>query len=1049
MKSRTANRVDSTHPGGRRYHVAPLWRPRFSCQASPEVFEGGNDFPLLPKFPVESAPSVRSLRPKEFHNDPTDSRKRHVTAQLTLKALAKEFSIQEDQVQGILEMMDAGLLAPFIARVRRSRTGGLTEYQLRRLQQRRDELVELDRRRGTILRQLEKETEVPGAAVEAIQRCADRFELEDLYVPHRRPEPEVQLAMDRGLTPLAEALIQTVPKELRSAAAEADAGGDGDDSTQAEDAAEAQGDAPEVAQTNPAEANEAQAGEAGSNGADANEAEEKAAADAAAPAPAAEDSAAEIPAAESAAEAAATPEAENASAPAEAASDAPTEPAGEAAGPDAEAPKAAASQVAGAPAPAAPKEAKQATAGSVDPSPAIHLHMTEPLRALCKPFVNPDRGIHTEEEALSGAVRILSDRLGRNAALRTNLRRMLRKRSTLKVQPNVPVDKMGRHKNLAKFQAPLKQVQGHRLIALRQAQRERVLSVQLQMDAAQAVNKVRQALGRHTHRDYDELLQEIARRAYHARLLPVIEADVRLELKERSDTEALRFLSNHLRQLLFTPTYGRRPVVGVDVSAKGDWVLAAVGPDGAVQKTARIEVGGKDDAALLAEWNAALEGQEVQLVATGHDKRARAGAARLRKVLSALEADLPVTLVNEAGLGSYANSELARQELEALAVPERMAVSLGRRLQDPMAELLKVDPRHLSLGSEQGLVSKANLKRALDETVDSCVALIGCDVNMAPKSVLAHVPGLDEEAVQKILAARAQGPIASREALRQEGLLSEVQWTNAAGFLRVPNSPDPLDRTYLHPELYATATALLQSAGGSVEESLGRPGVTKGLKREAHSIDEHTWRDLMRELSRPGRDPRSFLMRPRLMAPDTDPARLTEGRVVEGIVTSVASFGAFIDVGLAKDAIVHISQISSRYIRDARELLSIGQVVRARITDPAGQRMTLSLKDVPAKERAEGGGRRRRAGRGRGRGRGRGADRDPRAGLRKGDARGMRLGGAKVRRGGGKKRGDSDRNDGRNERVDLRKLNANPKEVSSSPFAKFFGKDEDQKDNQS
>jgi uncharacterized protein len=356
-----------------------------------------------------------------------------------------------------------------------------------------------------------------------------------------------------------------------------------------------------------------------------------------------------------------------------------------------------------------------------------------------------------------------------------------------------------------------------------------------------------------------------------------------------------------------------------------------------------------------------------------------------------------------------------------------------------MAELLKVDPRHLGLGSEQGLVSKANLKRALAETIESCVAHVGCDVNQAFRSELLHMPGLDEEAVDRILAARAKGPIVSREALRTDQILTEAQWINVAACLRVPNSTEPLDATCLHPEQYVIARELLQAVGGSVAESLGRPGVTRGLQRETFNVDEDTWRDLMRELSRPGRDPRNWLMRPRLLAHNTDPAMITKDRVVEGIVTSVASFGAFVDLGLEKDAIVHISQISTRYIRDARELLSIGQVVRARITDPSGQRITLSLKDVPMKERASGGGSRaRRGGGGRGRG-GRGRERDPREGLRKGDARGMKLGGAKNRRGGPRKeRGDS--KEGRGERVDLNRINAASESAAASPFAHFFKK---------
>ena len=572
------------------------------------------------------------------------------------------------------------------------------------------------------------------------------------------------------------------------------------------------------------------------------------------------------------------------------------------------------------------------------------------------------------------------------------------------------------------------------------------------MDPAQALPKVRQALGKHTKPECEPLLQEVARQAFEARLMPAIEADVRLELKERGDAEALRFLAQHLRQLLLTSAHGPRQVFGVDVNAKGDWTLAMIGDHGEVMRTQRIEVGDKDAAALGAELLAFFADDDVRLGATGHGKGPRAGGRKLREALVAAGSEVILTVANDAGLSNYANSEHARRELDQLAVPERMAVSLGRRLQDPMAEFLKVDPRHLALGSEQGLVSKANAKRVLREAVESCVAHVGCVLNWAPASILHNMPGLDEPTVNKLLEARAAAPFTSREQLRAEGYLTEAQWTSVVAFLRVPNSDTPLDRTSLHPEQYDLARRLLESAGGSVEESLGRPGVTKGLKRAAFEVDEHTWRDLMRELSMPGRDPRLRLFAPRLMSPDTDAVRLTPGRVVEGVVTAVASFGAFVDVGLAQDAMVHISEVSQRYVRDAREILSVGQTVRARLVDPSGQRMSMSLKNVPPIERAPrgGGGARRSRGGGRGRGRGESArDRGPK--LRPGDARGMPLGApGGRRRGGGRGRGGSERRDSseRVDREDLKRINSSAQGgVRNNPFAAFF-KPSDEKSGQ-
>jgi uncharacterized protein len=465
---------------------------------------------------------------------------------------------------------------------------------------------------------------------------------------------------------------------------------------------------------------------------------------------------------------------------------------------------------------------------------------------------------------------------------------------------------------------------------------------------------VRTALGRHLNPAWRDLLDEVALQALQYRLLPIVEQDVRLELKERADQEALRFLTQHLRQVLLSPVLPHAPVAGVDVSAKGDWTVVCVGEDGApLAPDVRIEVGEKTPDVLGAEIAAALAPHRVRHLAVANGKPGRAAAPRVRAALKAVSQLAWVLEVNEAGLATYAGSEWARKELPELAVPARMAVSLARRLQDPMNEVLKVSPRHLGLGWEQGLVSKANVHRALQETVESCTALSGADLNRATLSFLVHLPGLDRAAAEKVLARRAERPFTNREELRQEGLLTEAQWTNVAAFLRVHGGSEPLDNTNLHPELYPLARRLLESAGSSVEQGLGRPGVTRGLRRSDFDVDEATWRDLMRELAFPGRDPRHRQWGPTLLDAETDPVRLTKDRVVEGVVTNVASFGAFVDVGLPSDAMVHVSEVWDRYVRDAREVLSIGQVVRARIVETGGSRLGLSLKNVPMPERPE------------------------------------------------------------------------------------------------
>ena len=959
---------------------------------------------------------------------PSTARETLVTATRILDHLAKELSVDAEHIRAVFEMVDAGLSAPFIGRFRRQASGGLSESQIRRLQFRRGELEELDRRRATILRNLEQQG-VDQRYRDEIERCMDRFELEDLFVPHRRPEPEVQLALDRGLGGLADKLIEQVPRSQRRGQKAAEGGA-------AEEAEAAEGEtAPQPAAEEPsASATEVAAGVQ--------------------PEASSESTGEEVaPQSSVSASVSAQPSEESIPQPGhrvEVATDAPAgeEPSGQEStdqqGSSEQAPAGGSGDASGtASGEGSPKTGAAKTPPHQDAAliGGLHVTITPEVARVCEPFVNPDRGVHTDAEALSGAVRILSDRLGRNAALRTTTRRMLRSRGILVAKPLVSEAKAGRHKPLLKFKKPQRQVQGHSLLAIRQAQKERILGTSITIDPKLILPKVRAVFGRHTRPEFDALLNDIAMQALQARLLPVVEADVRLELKERGDQEALRFLSQHLRQVLLTPPHGRHPVAGIDVNARGDWTVAVLAEDGTVQARARIEVGEKDAAALAAELTPLLEEQRVLLCAVGHGKGPRKAVPKLREALAATGLGTVVTLVNEAGLSSYANSELARTELPETSVPERMAISLGRRVQDPMAELLKVDPRHLGLGGEQGLVSKANARRVFDETIESCVAHTGCDLNLVPLSVLSRVPGLDRQTAERLIEAREKQPFETREQLRADGLLTEAQWTSAIAFLRLPHSPLPFDRTSLHPELYPLAARILESTGQSVEECLGRPGVTKGLRRAAFDVDEATWRDLMREFSQPGRDPRPRLRRPELLAPQTDPVRLSEGRVIEGIVTNVTSFGAFVDVGLEADAMVHISEISSRYVRDARELLSIGQLIRARILPPKGSRMALSLKNVPRPER------RRPAGEGRsGGGRRRG-------GARRGEerpknlGRGAIIGGGGRRRGGpgrgGPRRGGSDRLT-REEREDLERVNRASQEAGYNPFAKFFKKDEPQ-----
>ncbi len=867
-----------------------------------------------------------------------------MTSTLILETLASEFSVDVDAVRRILEMLDGGLNPAHIGHHRRADTGATPEHLVRRMGKRHADLVELDRRRASIRRMLEGTEGVPAKVFDELDRTTDRFVLEDLFLPFRKPEPEVQLALDRGLGALADRLIapseraRAEREEPTSGEPDAEAAGDGDAGDPAEAAAE---------EATPQVPDEAQ-----------GPGEE----------PAVEATAAELPVPE-ASEADGSSELQEPSA-AEAAQDVDLQPGGD---------EASSSQ--GEPQPAAPADGEsdadaKPVAGSAQDIANLRHHLpqvelTPELARVCSEFVAPDRGVHTDEEALNGAMRILADRLGRSSALRGQVRRLLRRHGVLSVQPGSNTERANRYKSLFKVSQPLKQLQGHRLITIRQGQRDRAITANIELDPRRALAPVRKALARKNDPDFDGVLDAVAAVALEQRLLPMLEADVRLELKERGDEEALRFIAAYLREVLLTAPLGPRPVAGVDVSPKQDWTVVVL--DAAGQPTGeevRIETGDKDDVTLAEELVAAVRDTGVEWLACSAARSVRPSVRRLRKLVELTGSQATVALVNDVGVTGWVNGEAGRKSLPERSVQARTAIAMGRRLQDPMAALLELDPRQLGLGVEKSLVSKANLQRVLDETVESCVALVGVDVNHAPEHLLARVPGLDTGAVNAIVAARAEAPFESREALRERNVLNPAQWQNAVGFLRVRDAAQRLDASALHPDQYALAMRLVEATGQPTEEVIGRFGGLKGLRRADFDVDEYTWRDLLREIGHPGRDPRPRLFPARPLPSDTDPASLEAGQVVEGFVCNVANFGAFVDIGLEREGFIHISALAQRFVRDARELTSVGRTVRAKIVDTSGSRIGLTLVDVPEREKPKPG---RRRGEGRGeRGRGRG-----------------------------------------------------------------------------
>jgi uncharacterized protein len=810
-----------------------------------------------------------------------------VTASPIVTTLAKEFDLPLESAGFLVQSLAAGATPPYLGRFARGQGVLPQEGLVRRFVQRLEELEDLDRRRGTIVRTLEGATGVPERVLEMARTTVDRNVLEDLYLPYRTPEPEVQLALDRGLGHLADELARSLPKGERGdkGAAHDESEQDGSDETHAD---EVHGDAADAS---------------GANAADEAAAEHDDGAHEALVEPESGESHED-------GEAAHAPQAEHAHA-----------------------------------------EAHAAPANTAIEPP---LEFTPELARLCEAYVKPDRDVHTDRDALEGAMRILADRLGRDTALRAQLRMLMRRHAVLEVRPGSNEDRQKRYKALFKVQQPVRQIQGSRLLNLRMAQRDRAVHMSFDVDARRVLPKLEKALARRADPRFAGVLSVVAWRAWMRRLRPVLEEDLRMDLKMRADDEATRLVIGQVRQLLLAPTLGPRPVAGLDIDARGDFTLVVVDQRGApVGPEVKIAASSVDDFALAEQLGAALRPNDVRWVALASGRGTKEALTRVRRAVASLGADATVTVVNDAGLSAYANSEAARRELESFPVPARVAISLARRLQDPMAELLELDTRHWGIGLGTGLLTKAAAKRVLAQAIQSCVCTVGVPIERAKHALLVHLPGIDAAKAAKIVELRNAGALKSRADLQASGLFDEVGYRNVAAFIRFPDSPEPLDRSSLHPEQYELARSLIAATGRPMHEVYTRSGGLKGIRRADHDVDEATWRDLVREIGYPGRDPRMRLFPPRLLPPGTTADQLAKDQVVEGIVTTVTNFGAFIDIGVDKEGLVHVSRVSDRFVRDAREVLSVGQVVRALVLDPSAQRIGLSLRGVPEPERQE------------------------------------------------------------------------------------------------
>jgi uncharacterized protein len=570
------------------------------------------------------------------------------------------------------------------------------------------------------------------------------------------------------------------------------------------------------------------------------------------------------------------------------------------------------------------------------------------------PFVDAAKEVPDAASALEGAGHILAERLAEDADSRAVVRQLTWEQGLFvsKVAP----DKAG---TVSKFEMyydyrePLKVIPSHRMLAMRRGEKEEVLRLLVEAPEAEILLRLKGRLLRGVS-IFRPLLEKVAEDAYRRLISPSIEVELRLEAKHRADEAAIAVFAENLRHLLLAPPAGGKRVLGIDPGLRTGSKLAAVDGTGRFLEHVTIypHTGEGRIAPAKRELLRLVTGHEVEMVAVGNGTAGREMELFARDTLREAGITLPVVLVSEAGASVYSASEIAREEFPELDLTVRGAISIARRLQDPLAELVKVDPKSIGVGQYQHDVNQTALKKALDAVVESCVNYVGVDLNTASWALLAYVSGIGESLAQAIVRRRdANGPFPARKALLKVPRFGAKAFEQAAGFLRIRGGTHPLDNTAVHPERYHLVEKMAQDLSVPLAQLVSDPALATRIELKRYVSDPvglPTLRDILDELKKPGRDPRAAFEAVAFRDDVREIADLKEGMILPGTVTNVTAFGAFVDIGVHQDGLVHISHLANRFVKDPAEVVRVGEKVRVKVlsVDAPRKRIALSIKEA-------------------------------------------------------------------------------------------------------
>ena len=583
----------------------------------------------------------------------------------------------------------------------------------------------------------------------------------------------------------------------------------------------------------------------------------------------------------------------------------------------------------------------------------------EPLEETAKQYISEEKEVKTEEEAIAGAKDIIAEIISDNADYRTWIRKTTMKKgkvvSTAKDPETESVYEM-----YYEFEESVEKLAGHRILALNRGEKEKILTVKVEAPEEDILRYLEKKTIVNDNPYTTSVLKEVVEDSYKRLIEPAIEREIRNELTEKAEDGAIDVFGKNLHQLLMQPPIAGKVVLGWDPAFRTGCKLAVVDPTGKVIGTTVIYPTAPTTPQKIKASKDLLKKiipkYHISLISLGNGTASRESEQFIVELLKEIPEQVQYVIVNEAGASVYSASKLASEEFPKFDVGQRSAASIARRLQDPLAELVKIDPKSIGVGQYQHDMNQKKLGAALEGVVEDCVNRVGVDINTASASLLEYVSGINKTLAKNIVAYREEnGAFKSRKQLLKVAKLGPKAFEQCAGFMRITGGAEPLDGTSVHPESYGAAKAILQSLGYREEELArgGIPGISRKIRdykkmAEEVGVGEITLRDIAGELEKPARDPRDEMPRPVLRSDILEMKDLKAGMVLKGTVRNVIDFGAFVDIGVHQDGLVHISQMTDRYIRHPMDAVSVGDVVDVKIlaVDLEKKRISLTMKGV-------------------------------------------------------------------------------------------------------